>query len=126
MTGREAENYVAEYLSKQDFFVGDFNKSNSGQQPFDQIAINNNKVLAYDVKHCKRDYFPFTRVEDNQIRALSYLDDLNNPVIETYIMLVYKEEITTLPFKEFLSLEGKDTKSVKPSSLKPLKEVLQC
>ncbi len=125
MTGREAERFVAEFLSERGYFVGDFNKSSSGQQPFDQIAINYNSVLAYDVKHCKTDYFPFSRIEDNQIRALDYIWKLNNETVKTMILIVYEGAIYCLPFSQFKTLKVLEYKSIRPTELTPLETILE-
>lgn len=125
MTGREAERFVAEFLSERKYFVGDFNKSSSGQQPFDQIAINYNSVLAYDVKHCKTDYFPFSRIEDNQIRALDYIGNLNNEAVETMILIVYEGIIYYLSFSLFKTLKVIGFKSIRPTELEPLETILR-
>lgn len=117
MTGKEAEQFVAEYLAKRGYFVGDFNKGNSGEQPFDQIAIGSKFILAYDVKHCNTDYFPLDRVRENQINALSYLDSLNNERIRTSIILVYEKELFVLPFYIFTILKNSNEKSIKPTDM---------
>ena len=66
-TGTQAENHVAEELAKLGAWVGNFNKSNTGAQPFDQIAITKNFTWCYDVKHSMINRFDFRRIEDNQL-----------------------------------------------------------
>lgn len=116
-TGKQAEIYVAEQLSKNKYWVGGFEKTISGTQPFDQIAINSQHALCYDVKHCKEDYFHFSRIEENQKRALGYLNELKNPQVLTGFMLVYENEVYWLSYDIYLELESEDKKSVTPSVL---------
>lgn len=71
--GNSAEIYVAEHLSKKGWFVVLVPQGVSGQ-PFDLIAIRNNRCLCGDVKHISRgDVFPISRVEPNQITAFELL-----------------------------------------------------
>lgn len=47
-------------------------------QPFDILAAKNNKFFAFECKNCSKDYFPLSRVEDNQIQAFNKLSSTGN------------------------------------------------
>ena len=70
MTGREFENLIVKKLHESGYWVHRIHPDESGQQPFDIIAIKGNIVCAYDAKvlsEGKR--FPLKRIEDNQLNA---------------------------------------------------------
>ena len=75
--GNKTEDYVAQRI-KLGAIVLNMNKSNTGSQPYDQVAITNKKTWCYDVKHSKQDRFDFSRVEANQSIALEFTHNLNN------------------------------------------------
>lgn len=75
MTGRQFEDYVVKELHKAGYWVHRIHPDESGQQPFDVIAIKGSKVCAYDAKvvsEGKR--FPLKRIEDNQVNAFRLLE----------------------------------------------------
>lgn len=125
-TGTQAESFVAQELAKKGAFVGDFNKSRTGSQPFDQIAITNIFTWCYDVKHCNVDRFDFSRVEANQTNALNYIhDEIDNSHVVCGFALVFEDEIYFLSlyqYKQFLS-EGR--KSCKVSTLSKMLGVVE-
>lgn len=124
-TGTQAEQSVAEYISKKGYWVGDFNKSSSGSQPFDQIALTHNITLAYDVKHCIDDRFDFVRVEENQKLSLGFIhNSLYNDKIKAGFVLVHNDEFKFLSYFRYQELLSKDYKSVKVSTLPPLRNFL--
>lgn len=123
-TASKAEKFVAEFISKQNYWVGTFEKGVSGSQPFDLIAIGKN-VLALDVKLMERDYFPFTRIEENQHNALSYLSSLKvNYSLYEGFAIVYKDEIYFLSYNDYLAFEKEGMKAVKTKDLCMLGEIL--
>ncbi len=70
MTGREFENLVVKKLHEAGYWVHRIHPDESGQQPFDIIAIKGNKVCAYDAKVLSEGKkFSLKRIEDNQLNA---------------------------------------------------------
>lgn len=124
-TGTQAEVFVAQELSIRGAWVGDFNKSNTGSQPFDQVAITSNYTWCYDVKHCNVDRFDFVRVEDNQRLSLSYIHGLDNVNVIVGFTLVYKEEIFFLTYYNLLQLIAEGRKSIKITSLENMFDLLE-
>lgn len=114
-TGIQAEKYVAEELAKRGCWVGNFNKGNTGTQPFDQIMISKKKVWAYDVKHSKIDRFDFRRVEANQELALGFL--YQQGVVNTGFVIVYKDTLYYLSYGTYLRFKNTGDKSVKITEL---------
>lgn len=76
--GKRAEQYVADYLFKKGWFVILIPKKISGQ-PFDLIALKDDKFIAGDVKHIQSgDTFRLNRVEPNQQTAFFLMRNKGN------------------------------------------------
>lgn len=125
MTPTQAEKYVAEYISSFNYWVGNFEKGVTGSQPFDLIAVGQDKVFCLDVKFCDKDYFHFGRVEENQKLALGFLTNkIKNYNILTGFVIMFENELYWLSFREYEDYVYTNIKSVKPSELITFKEVL--
>lgn len=125
-TGTDAENFVAHELAKLGMWAGQFPPAISGKQPFDIIAISKNNTYCIDVKHCKDNYFPFDRVEENQKLSLSYLDnEVGNLYNSNGFVLVYENTPYWLPYGKYERLSFKGDKSVKPQDLMLLSEYIE-
>lgn len=75
MTGREFENHVVKQLHNAGYWVLRIPQNETGQQPFDILAIKGKRILAYDAKvlsEGKR--FPLNRIEDNQYNAFELME----------------------------------------------------
>ena len=69
-TGNDFEEYLADVLATNGYWVHNFNLGRRGQ-PVDLIAIKNGKPTLIEAKHCKSNVFRTSRVEDNQILAIN-------------------------------------------------------
>ena len=70
MTGRQFEDYAIKRLQAAGFWAHRIHPDESGQQPFDIIAVKDGRICAYDAKVVstgKR--FPLSRIEDNQYNS---------------------------------------------------------
>ena len=79
MTGRQFEDYCVKKLHEAGYWVHRIHPDESGQQPFDIIAVRGNKICAYDAKVVsdgKR--FTLQRIEDNQLNAFRLLEKKSN------------------------------------------------
>lgn len=75
MTGREFENQAVKELHKAGYWVHRIAPDESGQQPFDIIAIKGNTICVYDAKVISEGHrFPFSRIEDNQLNAFELIE----------------------------------------------------
>ena len=75
VTGREFEDFCVKRLHEAGYWVHRIHPDESGQQPFDLIAIRGSHVCAYDAKvlsEGKR--FPLSRIEDNQFNAFRLVE----------------------------------------------------
>jgi len=79
MTGRQFEDHVVKKMHEAGYWVHRIHPDESGQQPFDVIAVKGNKMCAYDAKvltEGKR--FPLNRIEDNQLNAFRLFEKKTN------------------------------------------------
>ena len=75
MTGRQFEDMAVKELHKAGYWVHRIHPDESGQQPFDIIAIRGDRVCVYDAKVISDGHrFPFSRIEDNQINAFELIN----------------------------------------------------
>lgn len=75
MTGREFENHVVKLLKAEGYWVLRIPQNESGQQPFDILAIKGKRILAYDAKVLSDGHrFPLDRIEDNQYNAFELME----------------------------------------------------
>lgn len=74
MTGRNFEDEVAKMLKAAGYWVLRIPQNESGQQPFDILAIKGKRILAYDAKVLSTgNRFPLNRIEDNQYNAFNLI-----------------------------------------------------
>lgn len=75
MTGRDFENMIAKKLKEAGYWVLRIPQSETGQQPFDILAIKGKRILAYDAKVVSEGHrFPIDRIEDNQFNAFQLME----------------------------------------------------
>lgn len=75
MTGREFENHVTKKLKEAGYWVLRIPQNETGQQPFDILAIKGKRILAYDAKVVSDGHrFPLDRIEDNQYNAFQLME----------------------------------------------------
>ena len=75
MTGREFENCVVKKLHEAGYWVLRIPQNETGQQPFDILAIKGDRILAYDAKVVSNGHrFPLDRIEDNQYNAFQLME----------------------------------------------------
>ena len=123
--GNKAEYETSLFIASKGGFVGNFNKGMSGSQPFDQIAITKNKVIAYDVKNCSTYRFDFRRVEDNQVSALGFINnEIRNKNVVCGFVLVHNDMFKFLNYNDYLTLINAENKSVDIRLLEDLELVL--
>jgi len=123
MTPSQAETKVAELFSKYNAFATILKKGIDGNQPFDLVTIDSQYTSCLDVKLCKKDYFPFSRVEDNQKSAFEYLHKLYNPNLILGFAIVYDNNVYLLKYSLYKELVKTSVKSVKPSELDILGQI---
>lgn len=69
--GTEHERDMVRRLTKKGYWVHFMAPDERGAQPFDIIAVKNQKAYAIECKTLSKErrFFPFSRLEDNQIMA---------------------------------------------------------
>lgn len=75
MTGRQFEDFCVKELHKSGYWVHRIHPDESGQQPFDIIAIRGDRICVYDAKVVSEGHrFPLSRIEDNQWNAFRLIE----------------------------------------------------
>ena len=98
MTGREFEEFCVKKLHKEGYWVHRIHPDESGQQPFDIIAVRGNKVCAYDAKMLESGKrFPLNRIEDNQLNAFRLFERKTNGAD---VGLLIMNELGTIRFMD--------------------------
>lgn len=115
MTGKQAEQYVAEFFSKQGYWV---HITGGYQQPFDMVAIGKHDEYFVDIKHCKGKRFSFYRVENNQFEAMEYLYMMFRATSKIGFIIVHDRKLYFLPFNKYLVMKHDGLKSVSVDELK--------
>lgn len=109
MNWSEFESFCENQFSDNGAWVHRFAKSNTGSQPFDIIAIRGNVIYALDCKvvSTERPYFPFSRIELNQWRAMESLRKKYAGALCRGFLIYHKEQVYFLSFEKIRDLEDK-------------------
>ena len=92
MTGREFENRVCKKLKEAGYWVLRIPQNETGQQPFDILAIKGKRILAYDAKVVSEgNRFPLDRIEDNQYNAFQLVHKKTGA--EEIGLLIYANDV---------------------------------
>lgn len=96
MTGRQFEDICVKKLHQAGYWAHRIHPDESGQQPFDIIAVKGDKLCAYDAKVVETgNRFPLSRIEDNQMNAF---DLLEHKAPKAEIGLLILDETGTIKF----------------------------
>lgn len=96
--GTAFEKFIVRELSKTGAWVHFLSPDERGAQPFDIIAVKNGKATAIECKTlaANRNYFPYGRLEDNQIYAFEYWMACGNST--PIIAVEYKDRAYFIPY----------------------------
>ncbi len=75
--GNDFESEFSEILANHGFWVHLLTQNSAGQ-PADVIAVKNGKAYLIDCKHCAKDKFPLSRIEENQDLAMQLWKECGN------------------------------------------------
>jgi Holliday junction resolvase len=98
--GRDTEQLVANFLSKEGWFVIVIPSKSTGQ-PFDLIAFKDGDYFTADVKHVAKGYdFQVSRIEANQITSFRLMIELGNTNCGLLIKYEGDDNLYYKPFVE--------------------------
>lgn len=98
------ERECAEILSKKGFWVHFITPNVAGQQPFDLIAVKDDRPYAIDCKTTISPIFPLSRLEENQLTAFDLWLRCGNR--HCLIAIKYDGKFYQVPY-EWLAETGK-------------------
>ena len=98
--GTRFEKRVCEYLASECYWAHFITPDNRGAQPFDIIAVRNGVAVAVECKTLSdtRNYFPISRLEDNQIMAFKKWRACGNALI--YIAIEWQDKMYMVSYTD--------------------------
>ena len=103
IAGTKFEKEFAEMLAEHWFWVHLFQDNKNGQ-PCDVIAAKNGRTYLFDCKNCETDYFLLSRVEENQINAMTLFSMMGNAA-GMFAIRFPGEQIYLLPYTKLQELQ---------------------
>ena len=127
LQGRTTEEYIADCLFHKGYWVYVLPKKIGGQ-PFDIIALKDNKILCVDAKHLEasKKSFTFDRIEPNQ-RTSMWMARNHANIKELGFVIQAEIDLSRLfylSYDKLLEEEQNGAKSVKLEALIDLTEIL--
>lgn len=95
--GTEFEREVVKLLSQKGYWVHFITPDAKGSQPFDIIASKDNIPIVLDCKTSATKYFPYSRLEENQVMAFELW--LNKGNKYAFVAIKYKENVYLLSYR---------------------------
>ena len=110
--GAKFEKEFCEELAKRGFWVHRMAQNSAGQQPADVIAAYYGIAYLIDCKVCSDDYFPFSRMEENQRMAMQKWLELKG-TSPAFALKDSKGNIWMLDFEWALMQENSGQKGIR-------------
>lgn len=109
--GTKFEKAVCQQLAEEGYWVHFITPDRRGAQPFDIIAVKNDRAFAIECKTltASERYFRISRLEDNQILAFNYWLRCGNT--EPKIIVLHGDRIVAINFSELLEVGKVDVRS---------------
>ena len=85
LEGTRYENKVAQILYDNGYWVTLLAATHTGQ-PADIIAIKDSEFALIDAKLCLRDRFELSRIEPNQIRSMTALEQKSGNAVAVFVL----------------------------------------
>ena len=96
--GTEFENEFCQMLAEMKYWVHFITPDRTGAQPFDVIAVKDNKPYAFDCKTNASETFSIKRLEDNQIMAFEKWLRCGNRY--AYIAIKHDDEVWVISYQD--------------------------
>lgn len=124
--GDKGERRVVSLLASKGYWATVLQRSRTGSQPFDIVAIRKdgvrgNDVLMLDAKYVEKGYrFAFDDIQPNQIESMSFSSDITNATIGFAIVFgEIEDRIMFFPYDDYIRMKDV-ARSVNASSLEHL------
>lgn len=109
-SGNRAEEEFAKLLSGQGYWVHRLADRVNGQ-PFDIIAVKDNRAIAFDCKECESGRFEFRRIEPNQETAMKLWNACGNGDVG-FAMRAPTGKWFYIPYSECAYLRERGSRSI--------------
>jgi Holliday junction resolvase len=102
--GSDFEKVVCRALANEGYWVHFITPDARGAQPFDIIAVKHGVAMAVECKTLsdKQNYFPMSRLEDNQIMAFEKWTKCGNALI--FVAVEWRGKIYMIPYSDLKKL----------------------
>lgn len=94
--GTEFENQMCEFYALMGYWVHFIVPDARGAQPFDIIAVRDNKPIVFDCKTSATHRFSINRLEENQIMAFSKWIKCGNSI--PYVAVLYDDKVYMISY----------------------------
>lgn len=110
--GTAFERFVCADLAHDGYWTHFISPDERGAQPFDIIAVKNNKAIAVECKtlDAKSHIFPLSRLEDNQLMAFKRWMACGNDT--PLIAIAWKSKCYYIPYTELAEKKRIDLRDV--------------
>lgn len=122
-SGTGFERDFAEYMAEKGYWAHVFQDNRNGQ-PFDIILAKDGNTQAGDCKVCENDVFRLSRMEPNQISAMTRWVECGNGEPWYYILLERANQVFRVPFSKLLELKRSGQKMIDDTQIIQLGELL--
>lgn len=122
-SGTGFERDFAEYMAEKGYWAHVFQDNRNGQ-PFDIILAKDGNTQVGDCKVCENDVFRLSRMEPNQISAMTRWVECGNGEPWYYILLERANQVFKVPFSKLLELKRSGQKMVDDEQIMQLGELL--
>lgn len=117
------EHEFAEYMAEKGYWAHVFQDNRNGQ-PFDIVLAKDGKVQVGDCKVCENDVFRLSRMEPNQISAMTRWTECGNGDAWYYILLERTNKVYRVPFSKLLEQKKTGRKMMDDTQIMELGECL--
>lgn len=108
--GTAFEREFAEIFAGRGFWVHCL-RDNTNGQPFDLIAVRDNRAYAFDCKECQDNVFRLSRMEENQDNAMALWAETGNQF--SFFAIRFNDNVYLVPYRMIKTLKVDGTKQLK-------------
>ena len=122
-SGNAFERDLAQYMARKGYWAHIFQDNRNGQ-PFDIVLAKDGDVQVGDCKVCERDTFSLSRMEPNQISAMTYWMECGNKDPWYFILLEMSDLVVKIRFSDLIQARKDGTKTLNADQVQQMGELI--
>lgn len=122
-SGSAFEHDLAQYMSRRGWWAHIFQDNRNGQ-PFDIVLARDGRTQVGDCKVCEDDVFRLSRMEPNQISAMTYWVECGNEDPWYFILLEMSDLVVSIRFSDLMKARKAGVKSLNADQMQEMGELL--